>query len=111
MAFSFRSIGHFFAVGFKALVGDLPKIEAAKPVVEAITNAIPGGAPFVAIEDVAFSLVGELAAVLTSGGAAAKAKLADAGLDINVLTNVENLLQTAPALVAVAKSIAAKPNA
>jgi len=105
MAFSFRSIGHFFATALQAVENELPKIEGTKATVEAVTNAIPGGAAVVPLEDIAYSLLGEIASVLTAGGAAAKAKLADAGLDVNVVTNVETVLAAVPQLVAVAKAL------
>lgn len=109
MAFSFRSIGHFFAVAFRAIEKDLPAIEATKQTVEKVTNAIPGASAVVGVEDIAYSLLGEVSSILSAGDAAAKAKLADAGLDVNVVTNVESLLKTAPQLVAVAKSVGVKP--
>jgi hypothetical protein len=109
MAFSFRSIGHFFAVAFRAVEKELPVLIGTKATVEAVTNAIPGAAAFIPVEDIAYSLLGEISSILTAGGAAAKAKLADAGLDVNVVTNVESLLATAPQLVAVAKNVTSKP--
>jgi hypothetical protein len=43
--------------------------------------------------------------VLTAGGEAAAAKLADAGLDINVINTVKAFVASVPTLVTVAKSL------
>jgi hypothetical protein len=74
--------------------------------VEKVTAAIPGiGSVAVTMEDAAYAVLGEISAVLTAGGAAAEAKLADAGLDINVITAVKAVVASVPNIVAVAKKI------
>lgn len=105
MAFTFKSIGHFFAKAFQAIESELPKIEATKPEVEAVTEAIPGGAGVVLFEDAAYAVLGAVAAALSAGGDAAKAKLADAGLDVVAIQKAEAAVASVPNLVAAAKSM------
>jgi glycerate kinase len=105
MAFSFNSIGHFFAKAFQAITNELPKIEGTKGTVEAVTAAIPGGAAFVPVEDAAYAVLGAVSAVFSASGAAASAKLADAGLDIVAIQKVEALLAQIPQLAALAKAL------
>jgi hypothetical protein len=111
MAITLNSVGHFFAkawtaikTGEKDVEGALTKVEGTEKTVETATSVIPViGAPAVQIERTAYAVLGEVSAILAAGDAAAKAKLADAGLDQAVVTQVENLLATAPQLVTVAK--------
>jgi len=105
MAISFNSIGHFFAKAFTAIKDELPKIEATKKTVEDVTAAIPGGAPFVPLEETAYAVLGAVSAVFSSLGSAASAKLQDAGLDIVAIQKVEALLAKFPELAAVAKAL------
>lgn len=56
-------------------------------------------------EKCAYAVLGELSAVLTAGGAAAQDKLANAGLDINVINTVKAVVDSVPNIVAVAKSL------
>jgi hypothetical protein len=104
MAFSFNSVGHFFAKAYKVIVADLPKVEGTKTVVEGVTAAA-GGAAVVPIEDAAYAVLGELSAVLTAGGDAAAAKLTDAGLDVNVVNMVKQVLSGVGQVATVAKSL------
>jgi uncharacterized Ntn-hydrolase superfamily protein len=93
MAITFKSVGHFFATVFEKVVADIPKIQATEGVVETVSAAIPVYGPLaVPIEKAGYAVLGEIASVLTAGGAAAKAKLADAGLDTNVIATVEDLI-------------------
>jgi hypothetical protein len=97
MAISFKSVGHFFATVFQKVVAVIPKVEATEGTVEAVTAKIPVyGTLALPIEKLGYAALGELASVLNAGGDAAKAKLADAGLDINVITTVEDLLKSVP---------------
>ena len=71
----FKSIGHFFATIFKDSVAAIPKIEATETTVVAATSVIPTYGPLAAtVEQAAYASLGELASVLTAGGAAASAK-------------------------------------
>ena len=104
MAINFNNIGHFFAKAFKAIVTDLPKLEATKPVVEGVTAAV-GQSAFVPIEDAAYAVLGAVAAALNSGGEAAVAKLQDAGLDVTAVQKVQAVLTQSAQLAAVAKAL------
>ncbi len=105
---TFKSIGHFWASAFKAIVNALPKIEATKATVETVTGAVPGGAAIVPLEDAGYMVLGEIASIFTTGGDAAKAKLADAGMDVSVIQQIEAVVNQYPSLVALAKSAVAK---
>jgi hypothetical protein len=90
---NFKSAGHFLATVFQKVVADLPKIQKTESVVETVTAAIPVYGPLaVPIEQAGYAVLGELAAVLTAGGAAAESKLADAGLDVAVIATVKDLV-------------------
>jgi hypothetical protein len=103
---SFKSVGHFFATVFEKVVADVPKIEATAPTVEAVTAAIPTYGPLaVPVEQAGYAVLGELASVLTAGGTAAESKLADAGLDINVIATVKALIASIPQFVTLAKKL------
>jgi hypothetical protein len=103
---TFKSVGHFFAKAYTALVAELPKISATAATVEAVTEKIPVYGPLaVTAEQAGYAVLGELSAVLTAGGDAAKVKLADAGLDINVITTVEDLVKSFPNIVTFARSL------
>ena len=116
MAISFNSIGHFFAKAFTAIKNDVPKVvsavesgivqvEGTESTVETVTSVIPGGSSVVPIEKAAYAVLGEIASLLSAGDAAAKAKLADAGLDSAVVEKVEAVLASVPNLVALAKAL------
>jgi hypothetical protein len=103
---TFKSVGHFFATAFQRVVAVLPKVEATEATVEAVTAKIPVYGPLgLTIEKAGYAVLGELSAVLTAGGAAARAKLADAGLDENVITTVEALVASVPTITALAKTL------
>ncbi|MGA7887647.1 MAG: hypothetical protein WCA44_18080 [Acidobacteriaceae bacterium] len=102
---TFKSVGHFFAKAFKAIVADIPKIEATEKTVEAVTAAIPGASAAVPLEDAAYAVLGEFASVLTTGGEAASQKLANAGVDVSIVQQVETLLKSFPNLVSLAKKL------
>jgi hypothetical protein len=95
MAITFKSLGHALATFYKAAVSDLSKVEATKTKVEAITAGVVGavaptyGPLALNVENAAYALLGEVSAALTSGGAAAEAGLANAGLDANVVATVK----------------------
>jgi hypothetical protein len=105
----FKSIGHFFATFIQKVVVVLPKVEATEKTVETVTAAIPGYGPLaLTAEKLAYAALGELSAVLTAGESAASAKLADAGLDINVIKSVQALIAEYPQVVALAKAAVTK---
>jgi hypothetical protein len=102
----FKNVGHFFATLFKGAVAAIPKIEATAGTVEAVTSLVPTYGPLAAtVEQAAYACLGELAAVLTAGSTAAEAKLADAGLDANVVATVKALVAGVPTIVADAKKL------
>jgi|GEM_PF-3912161 len=113
MAFSFKSVGHFFAKAYVAIIADLPKVEVGleklegtAATVETVTACIPVYGPLaLTAEKAAYAVLGEISAVLTAGGAAAAAKLADAGLDVKVIDTVQAVVASVPQVVAVAKSL------
>jgi hypothetical protein len=104
MAINFKSVGHFFAKAYTAIVAAIPKVEAdivkvegTAAVVEKVTSAIPTYGPLaVTLEQAGYAVLGELASVLTAGGSAAEAKLSDAGLDTNVISTVKALVAGFP---------------
>ncbi len=100
---TFKSVGHFFATAFKAIVKDLPAIEGTKTVVEGVTASIDPA--IIPVENAAYAVLGEIASVLTAGGAAATAKLQDAGLDVAVIDKVKSVMAGAGSLIAVAKTL------
>jgi hypothetical protein len=106
MAITLKSVGHFFAKVYTAVVGELPKIEATATTVEAVTAKIPVYGPLaVTLEQAGYAVLGELSAALNAGGAAVEAKLADAGLDINVIDTVKDIVASVPTIAAVAKTL------
>ena len=103
---TFKSVGHFFATVYEKVVAVLPKIESTEGTVEAVTAKVPVYGPLaLPVEKVGYAVLGELSHVLNAGGAAAKAKLADAGLDINVIATVEDLVKSIPQFSALAKAL------
>lgn len=106
MAITFKSAGHFFATVFQKALSIIPKIEATASTVETVSAAVPVYGPLaVPVEKAAYAALGELAAVLNAGGSAASTKLADAGLDINVITTIEDLLKNSTAFIALIKGL------
>lgn len=104
MASPFKSVGHFFATVFSKAVSIIPKIEATAGTVETVTAAVPVYGPLaLPIEKAGYAILGEVAAVLNAGGAAASAKLNDAGLDISVIQTIEALLKDIPQFSALVK--------
>ena len=106
MAITFKSLGHMFATGFQKVLAVLPKIEATEKTVETVSAEVPTYGPLLlTAEKAGYAALGELAAVLNAGGAAASAKLADAGLDINVIQTVEALVKALPQIAALASAL------
>lgn len=122
----FRSAGHFLATVFHKVLGaaqatvstvakDAPvvvaaiqQVEATAPVVEAVTATIPVYGPLgLTLEKAGYAVLGEIGAAIAAGGAAAKANLANAGLDQAVIATVEELLKAVPESVATVKAKAA----
>jgi hypothetical protein len=103
MAITFKSAGHFLATVLQKVLGTEKTVET----VTAATSAIePVYGPLaLTIEKAGYAVLGELSAVLNSGSAAASAKLADAGLDINVIQTVEALLAGIPQFAALIKGL------
>lgn len=99
----FKSLGHFFAVVYSKAIVVLPKIAATEKTVETVSSFLPYAALSVPAERAAYAVLGEITAVLHVGGDAAKAKLADAGLDVSVVTQVEELLKSISALAGLVK--------
>ena len=103
MAISFKSVGHFLATAFSAVVKDAAKVAGTASTVETVTGLVdPAVVP---VEQAAYAVLGEVSSVITAGGAAASAKLADAGLDSAVIAKVEAVLKSFPTLVTLAKAL------
>jgi hypothetical protein len=108
----FKSIGHFFANAIQKLlaaeptvVADAQKVESTQAEVTAVTALVPTYGPLgVTIENAGYALLGEMVAVLKAGGAAAEAKLADIGLDSDVVATVKAVAAD-PTIQKVAKLI------
>ena len=106
MAITFKSVGHFFAKFFAMVATDIPKVEGTEMAIETATAAVPVYGPLaLTVEKAGYAVLGELAAVINAGGAAAKAKLADAGLDTNVVTTVEALVAGNKNVATLAKTL------
>jgi hypothetical protein len=102
---TFKSVGHFFAKAFQVIAKDIPVLENTKTVVEMATEAIPGGTAAVPLENAAYAVLGEVAAAINAGGSAVNAKLADAGLDVAVIQQVETVIKSYPNIAALAKAL------
>ena len=106
----FKSVGHFFATAVQKMIAAEPKVvtvaekvEGTATEVEAISSLVPKYGPLaVTVEKAGYALLGELIAVLKAGGAAAEAKLADIGLDANVVATVKAVAAD-PVIVAASK--------
>jgi len=104
---AFKSIGHFFAVVVQQIIANLPKAEAvatqaiaAAPGVEAITSQIPVYGPLaVTAEQAGVALLGEVLALLHTGGDAAAANLVNVGLDVKVIQTAQAVYHSIPTLV------------
>jgi hypothetical protein len=94
---SFSSIGHFFASAFHDLhvaAVAVAKVETAtaklEPTIEGITSLVYP--PGVAVERIAFALLGEVAAVVTKTDSAVAAKGVNVALDAEMIAEVKQLL-------------------
>jgi hypothetical protein len=100
----FKNIGHFFATAVSKFLVLEPKIEhvatevaADAPVVEAVTAAVPVYGPLaVPIEKAGVMALGAIVGVLHALGAAAEAKLLDAGLDITAIQTAQDVYTKLP---------------
>ncbi len=102
----FHSIGHFFATVFAKAKVFLPALQATAGTVETVTAAVPVYGPLgLTVEKAAYAVLGEVASVVNAVDAAGKAKLADAGLDIQVIATVEALIAGVPEIAALAKAL------
>lgn len=102
----FNNVAHWFATFFKAAAVDIPKVEATAGTVETLTKLVPVYGPLAAtVEDAGYMVLGELASLLTAGGAAAASKLADAGLDTKVIQTVQAVVSGGATLVADVKKL------
>lgn len=115
MSFSFSSVGHFLASALSDVVKGADAVASflAKAVtpanqteIEALTALLPGaaGVTGVAIERGVFAVAGEVASVIHTFDTAAIQKLADAGLDKDVITEFADLIKSVPGLFASVKS-------
>ena len=108
MAFSFNSIGHFFASKLDQLVKVNQGIEAfvakanlSSTKVEQLTALLPVvGVPAVQIERGVYAVAGEVAACLQKNDPALQAHLLDAGLDQQVVVDFQTLIAQLPAAFA-----------
>ena len=98
---SFQSVGHAFAfalqkihAGLQAVEKLIPAVEKAAPTIEGITALIPGAGAqtAVAVERVAFGVLGDVAAAVNAADQAALAKGVSVTLDAEVATAVKTLI-------------------
>jgi hypothetical protein len=94
MSISFKSLGHAIATAFKWVANNAPadiaKIEATKTVVDEVLPEVPTyGGVATSLADLGYAALGEIASVITTGTAAQKQSLSDAGLDNSVITAIE----------------------
>ena len=83
-----------FATAFKWVANNAPadiaKIEATKTVVDEVLPEVPTyGGVATSLADLGYAALGEIASVITTGTAAQKQSLSDAGLDNSVITAIE----------------------
>jgi hypothetical protein len=98
---SFNSVGHAFAcilqkvhAGLQAVEKILPAIQKDATIVEGITSLIPGAGAqtALAIERVAFGVLGDVAAAVNAADAATLAKGIDVTLDAEAVAAVKALI-------------------
>ena len=100
---TFKSVGHFLAKAFTAVVKGVATVAKSEATVEAVTSVVDPAA--VPLERAAYALLGEIGSLLAKGDAAVLAKLADAGLDTAVIQQVQDALKSVPNLIALAKTL------
>ena len=113
MSFSFKSAGHLLATFFKAVEADAPKeiaaIEATKTTVDAVLPNVPNyGGIATSLADLGYAALGEVAAVITTGTAAQKQSLSDAGLDNSVISAIEAAVKSFGSIGTFVASLSAK---
>jgi hypothetical protein len=91
---SFKSFGHALATAFKWVAThgttEIAAVEATKAIVDKVLPLVPTyGGIADTIADLGYAALGELSVVITSGSAAQKQGLVDAGLDQAVITAIE----------------------
>jgi hypothetical protein len=100
-----KSLGHFFASVFQKVLAVNTAVQKDAPVIEGATAAIPVYGPLaVTVEQAAFAVLGEIAAAINAGGAAAEAHLTSAGLDQNVIDTVKAVAASTVSLADVVKA-------
>jgi hypothetical protein len=120
MSLSFKSAGHLVATFVKAAVADLgivmqkapaaiAKLEQTKDTVDktlagAAALGTPGAAIAENIADATYAAAGELGQVLLAGTAAQNQHLADAGLNLDVLSTLKTFLSGIAGLGTVVKN-------
>jgi hypothetical protein len=120
MAFSFKNVQHAVACFFKAVAKDTPLVlakteqvivgvEKDKTQIEAVSavaaGAVGGAAAAtttITIENAAFAALASLVTALQAGGAAAQAKLLDAGLDQTAIDAAKAAGTASPAVYTLA---------
>ncbi len=104
-----KSLGHFFASVFQKVLAVDKAVVATEPVVEGKTSLVPVYGPLaLPIEKAAYAVLGEIAAAITAGGAAAESHLTNAGVDQKVIDTVKAVVAGGVNLVDMAKA-APKP--
>lgn len=105
MSFSFKNIGHYFAVGAKYVatgLGDFIKLankgQAVAPEVDALVGAL-AGAQAAKIADLAFHVLGSAAAAVTAVQADAAAQSSSNGLNIQLDTQTVADIKAAAAQI------------
>lgn len=98
---TFKSAGHVFAfalqkihTGLQAVEKIIPAVQKDAPIIEGITALIPGGGAqtAVAIERVAFGILGDVAAAVNAADQAALAKGVNITLDAEAAAAVKTLM-------------------
>jgi len=98
---SFKTVGHAFAfaiekihAGLQAVEKVLPAVQKDESIVEGVTALIPGAGAqtAVAIERVAFGVLGDVAAAVSSADQADLAKGVNVTLDAEVAAAVKTLI-------------------
>ena len=101
MMINFKSIGHAFAsalttihAGLKAVEKILPSIQGDEKIIEGVTALIPGAGAqtALAVERVAFSVLGDVAAAVQAVDAAALASGVNVTLDAEAVAAVKALI-------------------
>ena len=116
MAISFTGVDHFFAtalhdigVGGRAIASHNAEIQADGRKIEEITAAVsafyPPALAALEIERISMFAIGVICELVMKNGSAAKASAANPSIPLELFTQVEQLLQQNPQIVAQATAL------